>query len=89
VAAQPLPCAPACAAFHLAHQPADHPTPLLPRRPRRPQALVEGASFSEPYDAALQGAAAGPGAARSNAGPWLAPLALAYLGVAALKVLGR
>jgi hypothetical protein len=72
--------------LHLAHQPADHPTLLLPRRP---QALVEGASFSEPYDAALQGAAAGPGAARSNAGPWLAPLALAYLGVAALKVLGR
>jgi hypothetical protein len=70
-----------------ATRPHSRPT-LVPRRTTR-QALAEGQAFGEPYNAALQGAAAGPAASRSNAGPWLAPLALAYLGVAVLKVLGK
>jgi hypothetical protein len=51
------------------------------------QPLCEGIAFAEPNDNTLQGAVAGPGQARTNAGPWLAPVVLASVGVAVLKAL--
>jgi hypothetical protein len=52
------------------------------------QGVCEGVSFAEPYDNTLQGAAAGAGQPRTNAGPWLAPVVLASAAVAVLKAVG-
>ncbi|KAI8466609.1 MAG: hypothetical protein J3K34DRAFT_483969 [Monoraphidium minutum] len=64
-------------------------SPLLSYAGEGLDKAAAGAAFDDPYDPALQaagGAGAGGSRPRSNAGPWLAPLALAYAAVAGLAV---
>lgn len=54
--------------------------------------VEEGAVFNEAYDLTLQGygAKGKPGASfKTNVGLWIVPLALAYVAVGALKIVGR
>lgn len=60
--------------------------PLVSYSGENLEAIVDGTTFAEPYDLALQGAT-GAGKPKHNAGPWSAPILAVYAVGAGLAVL--